>query len=187
MRAKSDTFWAKQLFSSKNYENRTESMLAFAPETPCAIDLLLGAVEHLMMTLAVPISTPGDDMFANEVMLNDAALVGKTRQLLHELLLELQRLQEEPEVRDTPYASDFLRSRISCDHRLWDEYHGQKFSAAQLCQMTCHPTHATGASHPSASFHVKPLQLWLPGQRFGATTFIGSTKVGSMVVNEVTK
>ena len=114
-----NTFWAKQLNSSQNRQARTEDILAKEPETPCAIDLLVGAVEHLIATLATPISTPGDEMFANEAMLNNAELVQRTQDLLFELLLELKKLQEEP---NTPDATGFLRSRLLRNPGQWNDY-----------------------------------------------------------------
>ncbi|CAJ1358435.1 unnamed protein product [Effrenium voratum] len=115
-----DTFWARHLNSRKNLQNRTEDMLAKEPKTPCAIDLLVGAVEHLAATLTVPIWTPGDEMFANQAMLADADLVQRTHTLLHELLFELRKVQREP---GTPDATGFLRSRLLRQHRSWDDYH----------------------------------------------------------------
>eukprot|EP00435_Cladocopium_sp_Y103_P070313 s574_g35.t1 len=100
-----DTFWAKQLTSKKNLQTRTENLLVKEPETPCAIDLLVGAVVHLMTTLSVPIWTPGDEAFANEAILKDAELRQQTEDLLRELLLELQKVQREP---NTPDATGCL-------------------------------------------------------------------------------
>lgn len=114
-----NTFWAKQLNSSKNLRTRAEGMLANEPETPCAIDLLVAAVEHLIATLAIPIGTPGDDMYANEAMLNDPELVQSTQEILYELLRELQTLQQEP---DTPDATSFLRSRLLRNPKQWNDY-----------------------------------------------------------------
>ena len=113
------TFWAKQLNSNKNLQARTEDMLAREPETPCAIDLLVGAVEHLIATLAIPISTPGDEISANEAMLKNPELVQSTQDLLCELLLELKKLQQEPE---TPDATGFLRSRLLRNPGQWNDY-----------------------------------------------------------------
>ena len=95
-------------------------LLAYEPETPCAIDLLVGAVEHLMVTLGVPIWTLGDEMRANEAMLSDAELRQRTWELLQGLHLELQKLQREPK---TPDATGFLRSRLLRNHCQWDDYH----------------------------------------------------------------
>lgn len=115
-----DTFWAKHLNSKKNLKTRTEEMLAKEPETPCAIDLLVGAVGHLMTTLSVPIWTPGDEAFANEAILKDAELRQQTEELLRDLLLELQKVQREPNI---PDATGFLRSRLLRHHGQWDNYH----------------------------------------------------------------
>ncbi|CAK9045528.1 unnamed protein product [Durusdinium trenchii] len=114
-----DTFWAKHMASGCS-DPRTEELLAYEPETPCAIDLLVGAVEHLMVTLGVPIWTLGDEMRANEAMLSDAELRQRTWELLQGLHLELQKLQREPK---TPDATGFLRSRLLRNHCQWDDYH----------------------------------------------------------------
>ena len=73
-----------------------------------------------MTTLSVPIWTPGDEAFANEAILKDAELRQQTEELLRDLLLELQKVQREPNI---PDATGFLRSRLLRHHGQWDNYH----------------------------------------------------------------
>ena len=111
------TWWAMQLASgSKSQKNRTEELLAHEPDTPCAIDFLVGAVEHISSTLRTPIVTPGDEMFANAAMLNDTSLAGKTKRLLQGLLRGLKKLQKEPHI---PDAGGFLSSLLLRNPRHW--------------------------------------------------------------------
>ena len=112
-----DTVWAKYMSSDSNsLKPRTEEMLAHEPATPCAIDLLVGAVEHVLATLRIPIVTPGDDMLANEAILKDEDLARKTEDLLQELLVGLKKLQKEPGTLD---AAGFLRSLLLRNPRHW--------------------------------------------------------------------